>query len=83
MTSVGGFPPALRSAAVHLPWGATIVVVSGSADAELLKTMLLLKRSGFSVSLILVQPDHGALTGGAARIPVQTVWNESDVESLR
>lgn len=46
----------LRQEAVHLSWGTTIIIITSTQSEELLNTALLLKRSGFQVTLILVQP---------------------------
>jgi hypothetical protein len=76
------FAGAVHRQSVRLPWGATIVVITGSQRPELMETLLYLRRGGFSVSLILVQPD--AIDGGETRGPVPTYqvrW-EGDLERL-
>lgn len=46
----------VQQEAVHLSWGTTIIIITSTESEELLKTLLLLKRSGFQVTLVLVQP---------------------------
>lgn len=46
----------LRQEAVHLSWGTTIIIITSTQSEALLNTALLLKRSGFQVTLVLVQP---------------------------
>ena len=55
-SETGQFGAKLRSAAHHLAWGTTIIAISGSESDDLLETLLLLKQSGFPVSLVLAQP---------------------------
>jgi uncharacterized protein (DUF58 family) len=50
------FLKSLRQAALHLSWGTTITVITGSQTEAVLDTLLLLKRAGFKVVLVLVQP---------------------------
>jgi len=76
----------LRRASVDLPWGATVVVVTGREEEDLLDHLLYLKRAGFAVSLILVRPgrtsaDVQALTGRSS-VPVHHIWHERDMGLL-
>lgn len=48
----------LRESVVDLPWGATIAVVTGRADEELLDTLYRLRRTGFAVALLVAGPDE-------------------------
>jgi uncharacterized protein (DUF58 family) len=74
----------LRRGSADLNWGATIVVVTGQENAELLDDLVYLRRAGFAVSLILVKPGRPSaelqrrtdLTG----VPICRVWNERDLE---
>lgn len=49
----------IRQEAVHLSWGTTTVIITSHESDALAQTLLLLKRSGFQVTLILVQPVEG------------------------
>jgi uncharacterized protein (DUF58 family) len=50
------FLEGIRREAVHLSWGTTIIVITSHQSEELSKTLLFLKRSGFQVALVLVDP---------------------------
>jgi uncharacterized protein (DUF58 family) len=50
------FIPTIRQESVHLSWGTTVTVITGGQSDELLLTLLSLKRAGFQVALVLVQP---------------------------
>jgi hypothetical protein len=50
------FAKSLREESIHLSWGTTLIIITSAESEELLDTVLLLKRSGFHVTLILVQP---------------------------
>jgi uncharacterized protein (DUF58 family) len=84
MTDEGEFADAMRRESVRLPWGASVVAITGSVHEELLATLLYLQRGGFSVSLVLVQPPPGSAgSSQRARIPTHVVRRERDLESLR
>ena len=78
------FPELLRRESVRLSWGATLVVIAGQESEPLFDTLIYLRRAGFAVALILVQPgrpseqlrDRAALMGMA----VHRVWRERDLE---
>ncbi|MBN1220977.1 MAG: DUF58 domain-containing protein [Anaerolineae bacterium] len=46
----------IRQEAVRLSWGTTIIIITSHQSEELSQTLLLLKRSGFRVTLVLVDP---------------------------
>jgi uncharacterized protein (DUF58 family) len=75
----------LRQESVNLSWGATILAITGSESQELFDTLVHLKRSGFAVSLVLVQPARPTpdLQEQAAvlQVPVHRVWREGDMEA--
>lgn len=81
-----GFVDLLRQESVHLAWGATMVIVTGSVDDALAETALYLKRSGHAPTLILIQPGPRAEDGNArssiAGIPIHRVWNDRDLAAL-
>jgi hypothetical protein len=43
----------LRQEIVHLPWGSTLVVITGSADEALFDALFHIRRSGFNAVLVL------------------------------
>jgi hypothetical protein len=73
----------------RLPWGATLAFVVPSETSVLLDTVVMLKRSGFSVVLIYVDypdPVSFELAERRARtmgVPAYRVWRESDVDVWR
>jgi uncharacterized protein (DUF58 family) len=79
------FVDLLRRQSVKLPWGTTLTVVTGRGDQAMLNTLVYLRRAGFAISLVLVQPgdpadalqDQADLLG----IPVHRVWREADLEA--
>ena len=75
----------LRRAATSLSWGSTIAIVTGQETQELLDVLFHLRRAGYAVALILVQP--GALTQAlrdrsAPGVPIYSVWQDRDLESM-
>ncbi len=68
------FPAFLQREARNLPWGATIMAISGVMGEALAVTLLRLRRAGRSVALVLVGDDHErpALPG----VPVWLVQGE-------
>ena len=79
------FVDRLRRQSVRLPWGTTLTVITGRGDQELIDTLVYLRRTGFAVSLVLIQPGDpdDALQGQAdlLGIPVHRVWREADLEA--
>jgi uncharacterized protein (DUF58 family) len=73
----------VRRQAVHLSWGATLVLITPQASNELLDTVFLLTRMGFQLLLVFVQAvaiepgwrEHVERLG----IAVHRVWNEDEV----
>lgn len=84
IASVTPFDELLRRESVNLPWGATLAAITGRESAELLAALVHLRRSGFAVTLILVQPGRPSpeLQGRAELlgVPVHRVWSERDLE---
>jgi len=78
------FPNLLRRESVKLPWGATLAVIAGQESERLFDTLLYLRKAGFAVSLILVQPVYisAELQRRADQLamPVHRVWKEADLE---
>jgi uncharacterized protein (DUF58 family) len=74
----------LRHESVNLSWGATILAITGSESQELFDTLVYLKRAGFAVSLVLVQPTRTSpdlrKQASILQVPVHRVWKEKDLE---
>jgi uncharacterized protein (DUF58 family) len=79
------FADLLRRQSVNLAWGATLSVIAGRESDALLDTLVYLKRTGFAVALILVQPGRpradlhaqASLLG----VPIHRVWHDHDLEA--
>lgn len=75
----------LRQEAVHLAWGTTIIIITSAESENLLQTALLLKRSGFQVTLVFVQPEAYAYAstkrGSELGISAFNIKREKDVEA--
>jgi uncharacterized protein (DUF58 family) len=87
MTQGAAFAELLHRAGVHASWGTTFVVITGGANQRLFDTLLGLRRKGFSVTLILAQPDIAAREWQeqAVRIgmPLLEAWADRDLETWR
>lgn len=74
----------LRQEAVHLSWGTTLIVITSGESEELLETLLLLKRSGFQPTLVLVQPPGRLQTRLEGvyhlNLPVYRIQREKEIE---
>jgi uncharacterized protein (DUF58 family) len=46
----------IRQEAVHLTWGTTVIVITSHQTEELAQTLLLFKRSGLRITLVVVDP---------------------------
>lgn len=76
----------IRQEAVHLSWGMTTLIITGHGSDELSKTLLLLKRSGLRVTLVLVQPSEGRLDPHTDQmqelgIPIYKIRRYQEVET--
>jgi uncharacterized protein (DUF58 family) len=75
------FPDLLRRESVKLPWGATLAVIAGRESEALFDTLVYLRRAGFAVALILVQPTYMSeglrRRADLLRMPVHHVWEEA------
>jgi uncharacterized protein (DUF58 family) len=76
----------LERESARLSWGATLAVITGSESEELYDALAYLTRTGFAVTLILIQPSQtpAPLRGRAQllRIPVHKIWREQDLEMI-
>ncbi len=79
------FLESVRQEAIHLSWGTTIIIITNQESEELLNTALLLKRSGFQVTLIFVQPVAYAYPASKQAkqlgIPTFNIRREKDIEA--
>jgi uncharacterized protein (DUF58 family) len=77
------FPMLLRQQRVHLSWGTTMIVVTGSADTALFDELLQGKRAGLNPVLILCgeHPNHrqAIQQGKIYGIPTQVLRDEKDL----
>ncbi len=85
-THDGQFLARVRQEIVHLSWGTTVILITGEESAELLETLLLLKRSGFQPTLILIQPPSRRQTSRddpsqVLGIPVFRIQREREIET--
>jgi uncharacterized protein (DUF58 family) len=81
------FPELLRRRAPKLPWGSTLVVITGSATSELTEMLVYLREKGFPPHVVLVQPDPVSVQGAqdtlrSAGIRTGVVWNEPDLKIM-
>jgi uncharacterized protein (DUF58 family) len=78
------FSDLLRRESVRLAWGSTLLIVTGRESETLFDTLAYLRRSGFSVALILVQPGRPSAElqkrAELLNLPVHRVWRERDLE---
>lgn len=81
------FVDLLRRVSVKLAWGATLTVITGRESEALFDTLLYLRRSGFAVALVLVQPGRPSVElrkrSDLLSLPVHRVWREVDLEVWR
>jgi len=75
----------LRRESVRLSWGATLLVITGRESADLFDTLLYLRRAGFKVALLLVQPgapsDELQRQAAQLNMYVHRVWHRQDLET--
>jgi uncharacterized protein (DUF58 family) len=79
------FAALLRRDWLDLPWGGTVVAITGRADASLTEALLQLRRGGLAVALVLVGATGAATEPGwsaPSGVPVYTIRAERDLEVL-
>lgn len=78
------FAKMIRAATADLSWGSTLTVITGDGREPLFETLVLLRRSGFAVTLLLIQPGRPsrALQQRARMlgIRVHRIWETRDLE---
>jgi len=81
------FADLLRESRLHMSWGGTGVIISADADDALFDGMVMMKRAGFHVMLVLIDPRQPfAVTRQRAKeVGIQTylIWQESDLDVWR
>ena len=81
------FIPLLHERRVHLAWGTTLMVVTGSASQPLFDELLQVRRSGLNPVIILCgeHPDHhqAALKGKLLKLPLFIIRDEKDLDLWR
>ncbi|MBN1993886.1 MAG: DUF58 domain-containing protein [Anaerolineae bacterium] len=74
----------IRQEAMHLAWGATIIIITSHPSEALSKMLLFLKQSGFRVTLVLATPTRTRQTReedlADLDVPTFKVRQEKDVE---
>jgi hypothetical protein len=72
---------------VNLSWGATLAVITGRESEALFDTLVYLRRAGFAVALILVQPARPSAElqkrGDLLGVQIHRIWREGDLEAWR
>jgi len=82
------FQVLLRRESVKLSWGATLAIITGRASPTLFDTLVYLRRAGFAIALILVDPAHAWADNAMQKrvallgVSVYEIWRESDLEIL-
>jgi uncharacterized protein (DUF58 family) len=78
------FSTLVRQQSVRLSWGATVMVITGRERPQLVDTLIYLRRAGFAVAVILVQPGRPSedlkQRAGLLQVPVHRVWRREDVQ---
>jgi uncharacterized protein (DUF58 family) len=87
ITSAPPFVDLLRRESVNLSWGATLAVITGRESEALFDTLVYLRRAGFAVALILVQPTRPSAglqkRGDLLGVPIHRIWRGQDLETWR
>ena len=76
----GQFLENIRQQAVHLTWGATLIIITNQESEPLLHTLLWLKQSGFSPTLLLISPVRKRHLTNRLQFPIYEIWGEQDIE---
>jgi uncharacterized protein (DUF58 family) len=84
VTTATVFADLLRRESVRLAWGTTLLVITGRERAALFDTLVYLRRAGFAIALVLVQPgrpsDELQKRADLLNLPVYRVWRKRDLE---
>lgn len=86
-TDSQAFLPLLRQQRVHLSWGTTLIVVTGSATQPLFDELLQARKTGLNPVIVLCgeHPDHhqAAVKGKMLGLPVFIFRQEKDLDIWR
>ncbi|NIU61293.1 MAG: DUF58 domain-containing protein [Pseudomonas stutzeri] len=87
VTESTSFAELLRRESARLPWGATLAVITGRESEPLFDSLVSLRRAGFAVALILVQPGRPSAElrrrADLLGVPIHRAWRERDLEAWR
>ncbi len=87
VTSAAPFVELLRRETVNLSWGGTLAIITGRESEAMFDVLVYLRRAGFAVALILVQPGRPSARwqewANVLGVPVHRVWHEHDLETWR
>lgn len=79
------FEELLRQESLKLPWGATIAVITGRESEPLFDNLVYLRRSGFAVALLLVQPGYPSpelrKRADLLGVPIYRVWKAEELDA--
>ena len=71
---------------IKLPWGTTLILITGKIDEELMRQLFQVRRAGLNLVLILVGGDVALQEKRQAEqfnIPVYLVRSEQDIDQWR
>ena len=81
------FAQVLEKASLQLTWGGTAIIISSHSDDNLFSNMVLMKRAGFHVVLVLVDPEKPFIQVQQQAVQVgiraYQVWQERDLDVWR
>jgi hypothetical protein len=85
LTPRDDFADLLRRKVHLLPWGSTVVIVSGHDSPEMVNALLQLRRAGFNVVVIIIQRPsmRRQRLVEAVASHVFRIWIEEDLGGLR
>jgi len=85
LADAGAFEELLRQESLKLPWGATMVIITGRESEPLFDIMVHLRRSGFAVALLLIQPARPSpelrKRADLPGIPVYRIWKAEELDA--
>jgi uncharacterized repeat protein (TIGR01451 family) len=79
VTGGDSFTATLWNEARRLPWGSTVVAITGSETAGMREACLDVQRAGLLVSVIVVSRD--AVPVMSATVPLRRIWTTGDIAS--
>jgi hypothetical protein len=81
------FGDLLRRTVPRLSWGSTVIIITPDADDVLYESLLLMKRSGFRIVLVVTDPQNTfrVTEERAAQVGIKAyqVWQERDLDVWR